>query len=200
MPIDWVALEVPCRPAFILFCLKRSVIPGLKSMNWYMLEPECRRYIVEHALKWSYYTALPRHLHWTGARAAFDCSAAQLKDLQIPTGFAAMLSRDGQPMWNKVGTWVCLAQPFAPISVHERALRLPTTQGSLRHLGRAAQRLSDLCNVLIAAERPSVDLSDENLAHLQPTSALVRCSMLDLMLAHIDLSEPMLTYMTYHTR
>jgi hypothetical protein len=131
MPIDWVALEVPCRPAFILFCLKRSVIPGLKSMNWYMLEPECRRYIVEHALKWSYYTALPRHLHWTGARAAFDCSAAQLKDLQIPTGFAAMLSRDGQPMWNKVGTWVCLAQPFAPISVHERALRLPTTQGSL---------------------------------------------------------------------
>ena len=111
-------------------------------MNWYMLEPECRRYIVEHALKWSYYTALPRHLHWTGARAAFDCSAAQLKDLQIPTGFAAMLSRDGQPMWNKVGTWVCLAQPFAPISVHERAFRLPTTGivATLRTSGSAFVR------------------------------------------------------------
>ena len=26
-------LEVPTRPAFILLCLKRSVVPGLKSMN-----------------------------------------------------------------------------------------------------------------------------------------------------------------------
>lgn len=91
-----------------------------------------------------------------------------------------------------------VSHPFARIVVHERALRLPSAQGVLRHLGRAAQRLLEI--TLIAAERPSVDLSDENLAHLKPASALVRCSMLDLMLAHIDLSEPMLTYMTYHTR
>ena len=92
-----------------------------------------------------------------------------------------------------------LLSPSLP-SVFMSAHFVCQPQGSLRHLGRAAQHLSDLCNVLIAAERPNVDLSDENLAHLQPTSALVRCSMLDLMLAHIDLSEPMLTYMTYHTR
>ena len=84
-----------------------------------------------------------------------------------------------------------VSHPFARIVVHERALRLPSAQGVLRHLGRAAQRLLEI--TLIAAERPSVDLSDENLAHLKPASALVRCSMLDL-------SELVLTHMTYHAR
>ena len=95
----------------------------------------------------------PSTWHWTGACGASDCSPAHLEELEIPNDYAAMLLRDGQPMWNKVGVWVCLAHPFAPIAVHERTLRLPTTQGSLRRLGQ--------------------ELSDENLEHIQSPPARI---------------------------
>ena len=103
VPLDWTRLELAedARSVFILFCLKRSVIPG-KKCNWYWLEPELRRTIVEQSLTWSYYTALPVHVHWKGARGAFDCSPERREQLQIPSAFAAVLAQDGRPAWNKV--------------------------------------------------------------------------------------------------
>ena len=130
-----------------------------------MLEPECRRYIVEHTHS-SGATTQQFSRTCTGlVRMGHLIAPAHSKSSRSPT--ASLLC--SRVMHNRCGTQggcVGVSHPFARIVVHERALRLPTAQGVLRHLGRAAQRLLEI--TLIAAERPSVDLLTRTLRTSSP--------------------------------